>query len=265
MPDLSDPAVARLVVTGHPNHELAIFGFVQRARPQLLFLTDGGGEERVEESRRALASIGMLERATFLGWREQTLYDALLSCNLALIGRLVEQVRATLLDVRPQQVICEAIELYNPLHDITLPIVRAAAAGLDIEILEFPLIAQEPAESERYRVQRFARDRGIALRLSAEELDNKLRARDREYLTLRRTTGSVLAVSPEQAATEVFAPAAEEVPVPGREHVLRYEWRARLLRERGEIGDVITFADHYLPLAAALTRPARTRTGAAPR
>src|SRR6185503_5972515 len=102
VPDLTDPAIPRLVVTGHPNHELAIFGFVQRARPHLLFLTDGGGQERIDESRRALASIGALHRARFLGWREQTLYDALLARDVELLRRLAGEVRAELIAMAPR-------------------------------------------------------------------------------------------------------------------------------------------------------------------
>jgi len=252
-PDLADPSIPRLVVTGHPNHELAIFGFVQRARPHLLFLTDGGGPERVNESRRALASIGALDRAKFLGWREQTLYDALLALDLDVLRRLAGEVRAELIAVAPRQVICESIELYNPLHDLTLPIVRAAASGLGIELIEFPLIAQEPCAGECYRVQRFPADReAVALALDPIELENKLHARDHEYRSLRRTTGAIADVSRERAGTEVFASASDALPTPGRDHVLRYEWRARLLHERGEIDQVITFADHFLPAAAAL-------------
>ncbi|HWW60640.1 MAG TPA: hypothetical protein VN181_04655 [Thermoanaerobaculia bacterium] len=246
--DLADPAVSRLVVTGHPNHELAIFGFVQRMRPRLLFLTDGGGEERVNESRRALAAIGLLDRATFLNHREQTLYDALLATDIAMLRRLVADVRRELIAHAVRQVICESIELYNPLHDITLPIVRAAAARLDIELVEFALIAQEPAADERYRVQRFAADaRTTSIELNAIELATKLHARDQRYPALRRTMAAVLdAVGDDDCATEHFRPAATELPTPGVDHVLRYEWRAHLLRERGEIAHVITFADHFL-------------------
>ena len=56
----------------------------------------------------------------------------------------------------------------------------------------------------------------------------------------------------EHSATEIFAPALEELPEPGQHHVLRYEWRAQLLRDRGEIDRVITYRDHFLPMLAAL-------------
>jgi len=261
IPDLADPAVRRLVVTGHPNHELAIFGFVQRARPHLLFLTDGGGEERVDESRRALASIGALGRAKFLGWSEQALYDALLAVDVETLLPLVDAVRAELLALAPRQVICESVELYIPLHDLTLPIVRAAAATLpEFEIFEFPLIAQEPSDSEQYRVQRFADGRAsIALHLDACELETKLHLRDHEYRSLRRTTGSVIDVSRDCAGTEVFARASDAFPTPGQHHVLRYEWRARMLQERGDVDRIITFADHFIPTVTALAAAAGSR------
>jgi hypothetical protein len=56
----------------------------------------------------------------------------------------------------------------------------------------------------------------------------------------------------EHVARDCFAPAPAEFPIPGEAHVLRYEWRARLLRTRGEIDGVITYSDHFLPLVSAL-------------
>jgi hypothetical protein len=257
---LTDPGVRRLVVTGHPNHELAIFGFVQRLRPRLLFLTDGGGEERVEESRRALASLGLLDQARFLDWTEESLYRALLEQDTGVFAELVAAVRSEIEAWAPQQIFCESVELYNPLHDITLPIVQAAARGRGADdhcdIFEFPLIAQVPAPGERYRVQRLPATRaGTALHLTAEEHTAKLRAREDQYLCLRRQLGAVLdGLDREHSAVELFAPALAELPEPGQQHVLRYEWRARLLQQRGEVDRVITYRDHFLPMLAALQR-----------
>jgi hypothetical protein len=255
MPVLADSSISRLIVTGHPNHELAIFGFVQRLRPRLVFLTDGGGEERVNETRRALDTLGLLDNARFLGWTEKSLYQALLDQDLAVFVQLVEQVRAEILACAPRQILCESIELYNPLHDITLPIVRAATRGLDgIEIVEFPLIAQVAEPGERYRIQRLPESRKAAiLRLSDAEVAVKQKAREQHYLSLRQQLGGVLdEVDREHLAEEHFAPALEEMPTPGQQHLLRYEWRAQDLKNRGEIDRMITYRDHFLPVVAAL-------------
>ena len=251
----ADPSVPSLIVTGHPNHELAILGFVQRARPRLLFLTDGGGPERVAETRRAHAARGLADHAHFLDRTEESLYRALLDRDLAVFAGLVADVRAEIDAWSPRQILCESIELYNPLHDITLPLVRAAARGLPgIEVVEFPLIAQVPTDGERYRVQRLPESRAaISLQLTESEVAAKLQARDEIYRCLRRQLGPVLAgLDRENAAIEHFALAETELPQPGVDHVLRYEWRGRLLQERGEIDRVITFEEHFLPVVAGL-------------
>jgi hypothetical protein len=232
-PDLQNPAIRRLIVTGHPNHELAILGLVQRLRPRFLFLTDGGGAERVAETRSALDSLGLLAQARFLSWPETRLYRALLDHDLLLFDDLVAAVRSEIEDCAAQQVFCESVEFYNPLHDVTLPIAMAAARGLHgVEIVEFPLIAQEPAAGERYRVQRFPAGNGgqanrssapaaagapiapakaseavetlergrissagrrtVSLRLTPAELAVKLAARTDHYSCLRRQLGAVL-------------------------------------------------------------------------
>jgi hypothetical protein len=214
---LADPDLPRLIVTGHPNHELAILGLVQRLRPRLLFLTDGGSEERVEESRRALAALGLLDRARFLAWTEESLYQALLAQDKAVFAELVAQVRSEVQAYAPRQIFCESIELYNPLHDITLPIVRATEGIDGIEIVEFPLIAQIPTPGERYRVQRLpAGRRGVVrVELMAAELAAKLRARADHYLCLRHQLGGVLDdIGDEHAAVECFVAARDELPLP---------------------------------------------------
>jgi hypothetical protein len=69
MPDpFEDASATRLFVFSHPNHEGAVLGMIQRLRPHLVFLNDGGGERRVSETRAALAQIGLLERV--ITWRD---------------------------------------------------------------------------------------------------------------------------------------------------------------------------------------------------
>lgn len=93
----------------------------------------------------------------------------------------------------------------------------------------------------------------IELRLSQPELAAKLRARDQIYTILLDQMGALLsAVPPAHFAVEVVAPACASLPEPRAESVLRYERRAQMLLERGEIARKISYAGHYLPMAAAL-------------
>ena len=252
----ADPGIPRLLVTGHPNHELAILGFVQRMRPHILFLTDGGGEARSAESRAALARLGLAEHAQFLGVPEGVLYRALLDGDTSIFSELAAAIRRDVERVGARQVFCESVEFYNPLHDLTLPLVRAATRGMKkIEVLEFPLIAERAEAPGTYRVQRPPASRSadvLSFQLTKKEVRRKFRAARNGYPSLRAQMGPVLdGVEKAHAAFECFLPAAP-LPAPGPEHVLRYEARARLLAREGRVDRTITWRDHFLPAVASL-------------
>jgi hypothetical protein len=86
------PSTRRVVVLSHPNHEAAMFGVLRRLRPRIVILTDGGGEERVAQSRQGLQRIGLLESTTFLDWREADFYDALLDRDVPFFRGVAAQV-----------------------------------------------------------------------------------------------------------------------------------------------------------------------------
>ena len=85
------PGGSDVIVFSHPNHELAIFGLLQRLRPRLIYLTEGGDRGRVQETLRGLARLGLAEGADFLNYSETALYDALLQGNLALYREIAHQ------------------------------------------------------------------------------------------------------------------------------------------------------------------------------
>ena len=249
---------ATVAVFSHPNHELAIFGFLQAYRPALIYLTDGGGEARVEQTRRGLASIGLLERAHFLGYPEGRFYAALLDRDTAFFAEVAGRLRGVLETLAPARVLCDAVELYNPVHDLSLPIVRAALRGAPATaVFEVPLVHQTPAPGETYEIQRAAGARAadaIAFAIPPARVDAKLRARDTIYTLLTAQMGAVVTDVPrDRLAVEVILPARAGLPAPGGGAMaLRYERRARLLLARGEIERMITWADHYMPVATAL-------------
>jgi hypothetical protein len=248
-----------LIVFSHPNHELAIFGLLQRLRPYLVFLTDGGGGERLAQTRRGLQSIGLLGHASFLDQPEKSFYDALLARDSEFYKRIADMVSASVQAHRPDQILCDAIEFYNPVHDISLPVVRAALRGAtNTPVFEVPLIYQRPGEGEAYEIQRTwaaPNDRPVKYQLCEQELAVKVRARDRIYTSLADQMGPLISELPgAHLALEFMVPARSSIPEPGPDIILRYEWRARLLAERGEIEQTITYKQHYLPVASSLLR-----------
>jgi len=254
--DLLRDGAPTAAVFSHPNHELAVFGLLQGVRPTLVYLTDGGGERRVAQTRRGLAGIGLEDRARFLGYTERSFYAALLERDAGFYREVAARVHDVLADLEPARVLCDAVEFYNPVHDMSLPIVRAALHDAPATaVYEVPLVQQKTA-GEAYRIQRPCDDRrGAQLEwwLAPAELDAKVRARDEVYTILTAQMGELVAGIPaEELAVEVVTPARATLPEPGDDRVLRYEWRARLLLERGEIERAITYAGHWLPVASAL-------------
>lgn len=254
-PVLGDPSVRRLFVFSHPNHEIAVFGLARRLRPHLLFLTDGGGEHRIDQTRRGLDSIGLADQARFLRATEQSFYDALLHRDAGFFAEVVGEIAHAIDDLSAEQVYADAVELYNPVHDMTLPLVAAALDGRSgVAAYEVPLVYQRPGAGERYEIQRMPPSYGarrIQAALSDEEITAKERARDDIYDILMRQMGPLLTALPrEHLAIEEVAAAATRLPQPSPERALRYEWRGALLQGQGEVTDVITYADHYAPVAS---------------
>jgi hypothetical protein len=257
IPFVGDAATSRVLVFSHPNHELAVYGLVQRLRPHLIFLTDGGGAQRVEQTEQGLERICLRDRALFLDYSEASFYDALLDGNVSLFHEAACQIREALDRIRPEQVLCDAVEFYNPVHDLSLPIVLAALAGADgTALFEVPLVYQVPGDTERYAVQRMPPSRAagsVVMQLTEAELNAKLAARDEVYSLLRDQLGPVLALlGDEHFAREEIAAAPRVLPVPDDERVLRFEWRGKLHQQRGVVDRVITYAEHYLPVASSL-------------
>ena len=246
-----------LIVFSHPNHELAIFGYLQKMRPHLLYLTDGGGEARKEQTRRGLSRIGLLDRASFLDHTEESCYDALVNCDSKFFAAIGEEVRLHVEALSPQEVLCDAVEFYNPIHDMSLPILRAALRGSSSRaVFEVPLIYQKPGEVETYVVQRVPISRSsrqIDFQLSEAELANKILARDQIYTILTEQLGDVISdLAPSHLRSEVIVPARSSVPTPEAHDFLRYERRAETLSASGEIEHKITYDPHYLSVATPL-------------
>ena len=85
---LSTNPIKRLMIFGHPAHELALFGFLQRFQAQIVVITDGGSEERIRQSRTGLESIGL--DASYLRFAENDFYAALLCRDITFFEAVSE-------------------------------------------------------------------------------------------------------------------------------------------------------------------------------
>lgn len=247
-----NPAAKTLCVFSHPNHELAIFGLLKRLRPTLVFLTDGGGEKRIGETRRGLESIGLGGRAIFLPYTEKSFYDALLHVNTGFFYDVASELRTILRSEKPEQILCDAVEYYNPVHDMTLPLVINADDASWDGIFEVPLIYQKPDGSFGVQSAPDTQDDQVEIVLTEEESAAKRGALENIYTILRDTLGTILLSSPAALQKETVFPASTPLRWPDSGRFLRYERRGKELMARGEVPSEITHAYHFLSIVANL-------------
>src|SRR6476660_648029 len=143
------PADGRhLLVVGHPGHELRAYGWIADTRPRVCILTDGGGSanaSRLNESVSLLTALGAQIGPICGAWTDRGLYEIILAGQCGSLMRSAEQLANLMIDDRIDTVICDAIEGYNPTHDVCEVLTSAAVAlaglrGHRTRHLVFPLM-----------------------------------------------------------------------------------------------------------------------------
>ncbi len=238
-----------LVVFSHPNHEIAIMSLIKRLKPRLLYWTDGGGKERIAQTTAGLKEIDIQTGIRWHDMLEETAYAALLSGETSPFEEVVSSIREVVAESKITEIFCDAVEFYNPVHDMTLPLVLAAVEGHDIRVFEVPIIHQK-ANSKDMVFQRPTPNREAReLAFPVDHLDRwkKQVLWDDVYKILRSSFGSVPIPKNEKLT---FSGA----PVRNFEGdcVLRYEERAKQLLKEGKIQHAITYQRHYVPMVERL-------------
>jgi len=125
-----------LLVVGHPGHELRAYGWIADTRPRVCILTDGGGSSanasRLSESVSLLSGLGAQIGPICGAWSDRSLYEIILAGECASLLRSAEQLAEVMIDDGIDTVVSDAIEGYNPTHDLceVLTSTAVALAGL---------------------------------------------------------------------------------------------------------------------------------------
>jgi hypothetical protein len=103
------------------------------------------GEVKNASGNRALAWIQLDSEATYLNFAENDFYVALLRRDVSFFETVADLLHSQIATAEPHQIFCDAIEFYNPVHDITLPLVlRAADSAPQAMLFEVPLVIRRP-------------------------------------------------------------------------------------------------------------------------
>ena len=259
MPSFAFPIPAALIV-GHPGHELRLFHWLECVRPVVFVITDGSGSgrSRTASTRAVLEATGSTAGSILGAFTDVEIYDAMLTGNVTAVAAATESIAASLVEHKIRTVVADAVEFYNPTHDLCAVVATfaAACARLDrfavIERFDYPVTTTSSGE-------------GIVLELTPADVERKLAA----AYAFENLTGDVdrivQTLGKGDLAREIIRPvsAGLELPVPSRKPF--YETHGEERVASGRYAHVLRYEDHFVPfvnaLAAALgLRSATART-----
>jgi hypothetical protein len=143
---VTDTPRAALFVA-HPGHELRVHRWLELARPVVFVLTDGSGRtgrSRLAATAEVLARCGARPGSIYGRMTDVELYRALLDGRRELFAGLAEELAESLHREEIELVAGDAVEGFNPGHDVSRLLLNAAVArlragGWPIESRDFPL------------------------------------------------------------------------------------------------------------------------------
>ena len=110
-----------VLILAHPGHELRIHHWLEIAKPKVYLLTDGSGgrqSARTEYSRRIVEAAGATPGSVFGEISDAAWYNALLAGDLTFFLDALARIRADIGRAGEVQVVSDAVDGYNPVHDL---------------------------------------------------------------------------------------------------------------------------------------------------
>ena len=245
------------LIIAHPGHELRVHRWLELARPLVYVLTDGSGHtdrSRLASTTAVLERTGATPGPVYGRLTDRSLYRAILDGDVDLFSSVADEISLALDAAGVDCVAGDAVEGFNPGHDVCRLLINAALLRLEqqgrrVESFEFPLEAapQEcPAEDL---------SSAIVLELDEDALRRKLDAA-RSYPELAGEVEKAFAVHGwEPFRVECLRPVRYGLEIGDRfQHPPYYECYGEKQVAAGIYREVIRFREHLAPLAASLGR-----------
>ncbi len=241
------------LVIGHPGHELMVHGWLELTRPVVFVLTDGSGrsnQSRLASTTKVLDQAGAKRGSIYGRLKDAAAYAAILNHKFDLFVGLARELCGAFLVEQVDYVAGDALEGYNPMHDVCRLVINAAVTvaartrGHRVTNLEFSLTGQpvchEPLHSE-----------GICRRLAEDAFARKMAAA-KGYAELAGEVDATLErTSPDALRQECLRPVKGEGDYRS-DQVPFYEEYGEKQVTAGYYHQVLRYREHIAPLAEAL-------------
>lgn len=123
-----------ILILAHPGHELRIFHWMERVRPTVFVLTDGSGgnqASRTAYSKTTVLAAGAEPGPVFGQTPDKVWYEAILAGDAAPFLKVADAAFETAAGASDVTVVADAVDGYNPVHDLAAAIGAAVAARLE--------------------------------------------------------------------------------------------------------------------------------------
>jgi hypothetical protein len=247
--------VKTALVIGHPGHELRVFHWLETMKPMVCVITDGSGRSgrsRLPSTTKILNQVNASQGVFYGSCSDREAYLAILNREFELFVSLARELAVCLIDKQVDYVAGDALEGYNPTHDVCRLIIDAGVeiarryTNRGIGNFQFPLTGPPDNGAE-------GNDGGhIELHLDDAAFARKLSAA-RSYAELDAEVEAAISENRLEAfQVECLRPASTREVSFGDHDKPYYERYGEQQVAAGHYRDVIRYRDHFLPLAEAL-------------
>ena len=244
------------LVIAHPGHELRVYGWMNIARPQVFVLTDGSGRQgasRLPATANILAQSEIEPGEIYGRFTDVELYREILSRNFGLFLDLAQTLADALVNRQVDYVVSDAIEGYNPAHDVCRLIVDAAAETAS-RIANRPIASYDTLLARGFSDDSMATPpASVRIELDDDLLARKLRA-VHEYSELAAEVHRILEREGKDCLRTEYLREVRRGELDGT-FLTRppyYEQYGEKQVAAGFYSEVLRYRDHVHPLAEAL-------------
>lgn len=250
------------IIVAHPGHELRVYHWMERERPLYFCLTEGSGgagASRLASTRRLLESAGVTPGLLYGRYSDRDVYRLLLDGRVDVFVQLARELAGALIDVGVGAVAGDAVEGFNPIHDVCRFVIDGAVAmarrctGRAIENYDFVLEANPEACPDAVRAH------AMWIRLDDAALNRKIDSALR-YPELRGEVEAALRRFGRNAfAVECLRPATTHLMMERFSRDLpSYERYGEIRVSEGRYKEIIRYRQHVLPVRTALEKANRS-------
>ena len=243
------------LIIAHPGHELRVYGWLIKAQPYVFILADGSGHagrSRLNTTTGILRDLGGKPGGIYGRLTDAEIYAAIIERDLDLFVALTEELAEDLVRHQTEYVVGDAMEGYNPAHDICRTITNAAVeianqtASRRIRNFDILLTGRLNTAAEVSRGT-------VRIDLEDDVMARKLQAA-REYLEIIDDVNRTIEREGVGALkTEVLRPVLNTDNGNGFfQQTPYYEQYGEQQVAAGYYQRVIRYRDHFLPLADGL-------------